>query len=143
MIKTKEDCFHLGVKALIRNSNNEILLLERNPKFNKIYWDLPGGRLKKGESLIETLNREVKEELGIDNLDHIQPFMTVVTDIRIKLDQNDVGLIFSIFLCDVKHRFSPQLSDEHISYKWVDISDCIKKLNQYQTLFAAKLANLV
>lgn len=36
MIKAKEDTFHLGVKALIRNPDKEILLLERNPNLTKI-----------------------------------------------------------------------------------------------------------
>lgn len=50
MIKAKEDTFHLGVKALIRNPNKKFLLLKRESKFNKNYWDLPGGCLQKGES---------------------------------------------------------------------------------------------
>lgn len=64
MIKAKEDTFHLGVKALIRNPNKEILLLERKSKFNKNYWDIPGGRLQKGESLLQTLKQEIAEETG-------------------------------------------------------------------------------
>ena len=55
MIKAKEDTFNLGVKALIRNPDKEILLLERKSKFNKNYWDLPGVRLQKGESLLKSL----------------------------------------------------------------------------------------
>lgn len=50
MIKAKEDTFHLGVKAIFRNPNKEMLLLERRSNFNQNYWDLPGGRLQKGES---------------------------------------------------------------------------------------------
>lgn len=142
MIKTKEDAFHLGVKALIRNPNNEILLLERNSKFNQVYWDLPGGRLQKGESLLETLKREVFEETGVNDLSDIQPFITVLTDIRIQNDQEDVGLIFSIYLCDINCFFSPQLSDEHSNFKWLPIRDCLEKLKQYPLPFTDKLANL-
>lgn len=62
----KEDCFHLGVKALIFNEKNKMLLLERHHPSKKMYWDIPGGRLLRGESLIETLIREVKEETGFE-----------------------------------------------------------------------------
>lgn len=41
------DCFHIGVKALIVNQENHVLLLERNHPIKGIYWDLPGGRLHK------------------------------------------------------------------------------------------------
>lgn len=45
-----EQKFHVGVKALIMNDNNEILILKTNPKeaghFHPEHWDLPGGRIK-------------------------------------------------------------------------------------------------
>lgn len=143
MIKAKEDTFHLGVKALIRNPNKEILLLKRKSNFNKNYWDLPGGHLQKDESLLETLKREVVEEIGVQDIDHIQPFITVLTDIRIQNSQEDVGLIFSVYLCDINYTFSPQLSDEHIDFRWLPVCECLKKLSQYPLAFIDKLANLI
>lgn len=137
-----EDSFHLGVKALIRNPNKEILLLERNPKFNKTYWDLPGGRLQKGESLLDTLKREVKEEIGLEEMGQIQPFTMFLTDIRIPTNQQDVGLIFSIFLWDIHCTFSPQLSEEHISYKWCPPLECLEKLKRFPNDFIEKLSRL-
>lgn len=143
MIKAKEDTFYLGVKALIRNPNKEILLLERNSKFNQVYWDLPGGRLLKGESLIETLRREIFEEIGVNDLGTVQPFTTILTDIRIQNAQEDVGLIFSIYLCEINHIFLPQLSEEHIDFKWLPASECIKKLKHYPLSFSDQLAHLI
>lgn len=50
-----------GGKVL--NANNEVLFIYR---FNK--WDLPKGKLDKGESISECAIREVEEECGITNL---------------------------------------------------------------------------
>ena len=51
--------------ALI-NEENEVLISLRN--FNKKYngfWEYPGGKVEKNESIYDALIREVKEELGI------------------------------------------------------------------------------
>ncbi len=51
-----------GGKVL--NANNEVLFIYR---FNK--WDLPKGKLEKGETIEEGAIREVEEECGITNLE--------------------------------------------------------------------------
>ena len=51
-----------GGKVL--NGKNEVLFIYR---FNK--WDLPKGKLEKGESISECAIREVEEECGISNLE--------------------------------------------------------------------------
>ncbi len=137
----KEDCFHLGAKAIIRNPVKKILLLEREPKSKKNYWDLPGGRLQKGESLIETLRREVEEETGLDQLLEIHPFSMFLTDTRIPINNENVGLIFSVFLCDVPS-FSPRLSEEHIRFEWFTAVEAAQKLTQLPTEFKTKLIEL-
>lgn len=56
-----EDIFHLGIKALLRNEEGRVLLLKVNPKKlrgeQRDYWDLPGGRIQKGDSVLDTLRR--------------------------------------------------------------------------------------
>ena len=47
----------------VYNANNDILFIYRYGK-----WDLPKGKLEKGESLKECALREVAEECGIDRL---------------------------------------------------------------------------
>jgi len=56
-----------AVKAVIKNSKNEILFVKGNPKNHKhLLWDLPGGLIDPGESEATALCREIKEELGQD-----------------------------------------------------------------------------
>lgn len=58
------------VKILIINSNNEILL-----GYSHNDYQFPGGHVEDNEELIETVNREIKEETGIElNLNNIEPF---------------------------------------------------------------------
>lgn len=53
------------------NANNEVLFIYR---FNK--WDLPKGKLDKGESITACAVREVEEECGVTNLQIIKPLET-------------------------------------------------------------------
>ena len=60
------------VKAFIRNSNNEVLLLHNNYTFQ-----LPGGHQLKDETLEISLKRELSEETGISINHSIEPFMMI------------------------------------------------------------------
>jgi ADP-ribose pyrophosphatase YjhB (NUDIX family) len=54
----------IRVSAILRW--NERLLLCRHEKPGKEYWLLPGGGVNSGESLVDALQRELGEELGIN-----------------------------------------------------------------------------
>lgn len=137
------DFFHLGVKALIFNPAGKILLLERNHPIKKLYWDIPGGRLQKGETPKATLYREVKEETGLVMTGEVTPFSTVLTDIRIPIDNTSVGLIFSIFRYDLSAPFQPLLSDEHINFGWFTPIEASQKLKaQYSSELIQHLEKL-
>ncbi|MFD0862609.1 NUDIX hydrolase [Sungkyunkwania multivorans] len=53
--------------GLVKNSKGEVLFIRRNDK-----WDLPKGKIEKGESVEEAAVREVEEETGVENvaIDH-------------------------------------------------------------------------
>jgi 8-oxo-dGTP diphosphatase len=81
------------------------VLLIRQEKPGKEYWLLPGGGVDGGETLIEALRRELREELGIEAdvqfegpvalVDSIAPKTTVATRKHV------VHIIFS---ADLSHR---------------------------------------
>lgn len=54
--------FQVSVKGLVFNEEGKVLALHER----KGVWDLPGGRLEHGESFSGTLERECKEELGVN-----------------------------------------------------------------------------
>jgi len=47
--------------GLVKNENGEFLFIFRNKR-----WDLPKGKVEKGEKMKETALREVEEECGVD-----------------------------------------------------------------------------
>lgn len=58
--KEELNSFAHKVRGVVYNTNNEIYITDMNSSYN-----LPGGRIERNENLIDSLVRELKEELGI------------------------------------------------------------------------------
>lgn len=130
---SSEDVFHLGIKAFIHNEEGKVLLLQVNSAKlhgeRREYWDLPGGRVQKDDSVENTLKREVLEETGIDQIVGIKPVSMVLSNIRIPLSSGDsVGLILSVYSCSVADSATIALSDEHIGYDWFELKKAAELL---------------
>jgi 8-oxo-dGTP diphosphatase len=101
--------------AIIRNENNEILIVQRGESTDHpLKWEFPGGKLAKGETEEECIIREVKEELSMD----------IVICSRLQSVEYDYGhkqINLIPFSCDTLDEL-PVLS-EHIAYKWVRAND--------------------
>ena len=57
------------VLGIIKNKDGKILISQRNePELPEVHlkWDLPGGTNEFGESLEDTIKREIKEETGLE-----------------------------------------------------------------------------
>jgi 8-oxo-dGTP pyrophosphatase MutT (NUDIX family) len=120
-----EDLFHLGAKAIIQYQG-KVLLLQKNKK-GTLFWELPGGRIQKGETVEQALLREVEEETGLTGLSDIEYINTLLTDLRIALKEHDVGLLLAIYSCS---HLNPQiqLSQEHVDYSWFEPSEAMRHL---------------
>lgn len=110
--------FYIGIKGLIVQ-NSKALLLNRK-KNNSIIWDLPGGRMEKGEDENKTLLRELKEEIPTIQQIKIEKFLNTYKLPRVLSDGH--GLFMLIYKVEAQFP-SIELSKEHNGYMWVGIEE--------------------
>jgi mutator protein MutT len=116
-----------AVTALIYNEHGEILAVSR--KDNHLDFGLPGGKVEPGESLEETLKREVAEETGL-----------VVTQCRSYFTREDGEYISTTFLCNYHGDIR---TTEAGVVKWTNFDE-IKKgsFGSYNTLLEAHVKTI-
>ena len=136
--------FHIGVKALCKNSEGKYLLLQVNTERlrgdNPAYWDIPGGRIEEGDTVAQTLVREIHEELGLTVEEGGEFLTAVVSNIKIPTDNGEVGLVLMIYTIQIDESAEFVISDEHIGYEWVDGATAAERLQfKYPKEFTEKL----
>jgi len=143
-----EQKFHVGIKALILNENNEILLLRINPKElkgnNPEHWDLPGGRIEEDDSIEATLVKEIEEELGTRDVEIIEHFDTLISNMKVPLENETVGLMLIVYKCKLPdNSMKFRLSSENLEYRWATIDETEELLKvKYPESFIQKLDSL-
>ncbi len=61
------DTYRIDVTCAIIEIEDKVLVVQRSEKMNlPLKWEFPGGKVKKDESNIQCVVREIKEELDID-----------------------------------------------------------------------------
>ena len=119
--------YHIVVTALIINSKNEILISKRaeNKKYG-LMWECNGGSILAGETSLEGMIREVKEELGIEFSKKEAIFLKEIKDSMQNPDFKDIWL----FKRDVKDEEITLPDGEAIEYKWVDIEKFMEMIEK-------------
>ena len=112
----------IGVKAIIKNKQNQILMLKRAvpSEINKdYYWDLPGGRLRPEETIHDALTREIMEETGMKMIG--DPHIIFSQDIFIDNKQRHVVRL--TYIVDTIGTEIVIDKQEHTEYKWVNLDE--------------------
>lgn len=60
--------YRVSVKAYVVNEQGQIFVVRENDQNGDSWWSLPGGGLDHGELPADCLQREIREELGIDDV---------------------------------------------------------------------------
>ena len=112
-----------GVGTFIYStSTHRYLFLLRNTSKYSGTWGLAGGKIDADEHILESLTRELNEELGYDFLN--------VKVIPIEKFTSDNGhFSYHTFLIPVDEEFVPELNYEHRGYCWVRLEDHPKPLH--------------
>lgn len=98
----------------MKNSEGKFLLVRRNPKkYPEVgpKWDIVGGRIEPGSTLINNLKREIKEEVGLDYAG--EPKLVAAQDILKVPGRHVVRLTF---LGQIEG--DPKIDDDHLEARW-------------------------
>lgn len=124
--KLKKGEYHIVVTAIIINSKNEILITKRAPqKSFALMWELTGGSVKKGETSLEGIIREVNEEIGINFSKKEAIYLKTVRETKLCNDFKDMW----VFKKDIKLEDLVLQKEEVIDAKWVDINKFLEGKN--------------
>jgi phosphoglycolate phosphatase-like HAD superfamily hydrolase/ADP-ribose pyrophosphatase YjhB (NUDIX family) len=116
------------VGALIFNAKKEVLMI-RTQKWSGL-WGIPGGKIKRGESSLAALRREIKEETGL-NITDIK-FVLVQDCISSKEFYRDAHFVLLNYTCKCAAK-NPRvvLNEEAREFQWLKLAAAKKlKLNK-------------
>ena len=102
---------HINVVCAVIVNKGRIFACQRGYGEWKDWWEFPGGKIERGESPEEALQREIREELAIDIA--IGRLLTTVD-----YDYPDFHLTMHSYLCHLKDDTQPHLL-EHEAAKWL------------------------
>ena len=119
----------LSAKTLAQNELKQLLFIYRHDK-----WDLPKGKIEKGETLQNAAIREVKEECGFRNLDLGRQVSTTYHIYEEKGRQVlKISYWFQMFSED--HDLKPQVEEGITEVQWMDEAKMAKILkNTYPNI---------
>lgn len=105
------------VAGVIRNKNGEILCTLRDQgkyEYVSFKWEFPGGKVEEGETQVETLTRELQEELEIEV--KIGDFFY-----QVEHDYPDFHLSMAVYECELLS--ADMKMNVHKGIKWLSPKD--------------------
>lgn len=113
--------FHISIRSAIVTDGKLLLLKFYDKTRDIVLWDLPGGRMEEGEAIVDTLQRELQEELpGVQNI-AIKHLVGVYKSPRNLHDGS--GLMMIIYRVSAQVPAECLLSDEHCGYRWIAVHE--------------------
>lgn len=124
--KLKEGEYHIVVTAVILNSKNEILITQRALfKTFPLMWECNGGSILAGETSLQGIIREVKEEVGVEFKEEDAVFLKTLERSCVPPDFKDIW----IFRKDINDSEITLPDGEAVAFKWVSIDEFEEMFN--------------
>jgi 8-oxo-dGTP pyrophosphatase MutT (NUDIX family) len=90
------------------------------------HWDFVKGNIEDGETLRQTVLREIKEETGIVDVEFINDFEGKI-EYHYKRDGELIHKEVVFFLAKTKTT-DVKISHEHLGFVWLSFNDALKRL---------------
>jgi phosphoglycolate phosphatase len=110
------------VGALIFNSRNEVLMIQTHKWSN--LWGIPGGKTHYGETSLDALRREIKEETNLE-IDEIE-FVLVQDCIHSREFYRDAHFVLLNYTCRCVGEPNVQLNEEATRFSWLHIDKALQ-----------------
>ena len=125
-----------GVMYSKNNDKIEYLIIKRSEKDGG-FWQGVTGTLEEGEKLKECLIREIKEELGIVNINKISEIEETIQWAK------KTGFMITeyVFSVELDRNINITLSEEHDDYKWCDFNEAYQWLGKDNNKNTLKMIN--
>ena len=119
--------FQISLKIILKNKEGKVLLLKPlSTSALAGYFDLPGGRIQKGQekdSLRSTITRELGEEIGMAVACQLQETPVAISrHFYFSQRKQQEQCLFLVFFEACYESGIIKISDEHMVYQWVQLT---------------------
>ena len=112
----------ISIRGVVCRPDDRILTIRRSSDGG---WELPGGRIYRGEAVTDCLHREVREETGLA--------VSVHRPVEATSWQNTAGKDrFAVYYHCTAEGSDVTLSDEHTDSRWVSKATACEQLSEPQ-----------
>ena len=110
--------------VLFRETESGPLILLLN--YPSGHWDFVKGKIESGETVKQTVEREIREETGISDVEFVNGFQDKIEYYY----QRSEGMVHKevVFFLGKTKTSAIKISHEHLGFIWLGFDDALKKL---------------
>ncbi|WP_220721010.1 GDP-mannose mannosyl hydrolase [Agarivorans litoreus] len=116
----------VSIDLIVRNSRGQVLLGKRKNRPAKDYWFVPGGRILKDESFANAFSRLIKQELGLDQADHVfKGIYQHFYEDNFSIEDFSTHYVVLAYELSSSDGLSNLPEEQHAEYRWFDESELL------------------